>query len=104
MYLPRDFLESAGRVQVLADGIVRQRFNADVPHALSPEMLECVLDEPSSQPESSLIGVHSQIGNEAHTRLDIDPRGDIAYDSTCSFGDEHAVWVSAGILDRKSVV
>jgi hypothetical protein len=96
--LARDFNESARRVEVLAGGILRHRFDHRVGQALPAEIIECVFDELASESLTSEFGRDGEVWDAAFAGDAINQRGDVTSHGALRFGYEDAVRVGRYIL------
>ena len=73
MDLPRDLAESERRVEVLADGVLNQRFNFRVIQASLSKVSQSVFDQRPANSSASILGCNRDVGNVSNAGLAVHP-------------------------------
>jgi len=98
MGLASDFNEAAGRVQVLADGVLRHCFDYRENHFFGSEIIQSVFDELPAQTAASELSDHSQVGNASSAGFAIDTSRDIADHAAVGLSDKNPSWIGSHIF------
>jgi hypothetical protein len=98
MNLPSGFDESAGRVQVLADGIVFHGLDHDEIHAFPTKIVKSMLNQLATNSLPSCGSIHGQIRNPPFPGFTVNPRRDVSDYPAFDLRDKDSVWIDLNIL------
>jgi hypothetical protein len=98
MDLPGGFCEADRGVQMLADGILVERFDARRRQLLAAEIIERVFQQLSADPLVAKTFVDGEIRNEADAGLAVDPRADEPGDVAVDHRHEDSGRIAADIV------
>src|SRR2546421_4561123 len=98
MHLAGNFEEAERWIEVIADGILGERFDFGVAEAGGAEVIEGVLDEHPAQAPVAMRGGDGQVGNVTDAGFAVLPGGDVADNLVVLFGDKNAGRVAGNIF------
>jgi len=102
MNLAGDLAETERSVEVLADGILLQRFDLGVSQSVRAKVLQSVFDQLPSKFTASEIGFDREVGDVADSSFAVLPRRNATDDAAVDFCHEDATWITCDIVVQVS--
>lgn len=96
--LAGDFDEAAGRIQMMAGGVLGHRFDHGVGETFAAKIVERVLDQLAAQTAIAEISGDGQIRNASFAGFAVNHGRDVADDMSFGFGDENAGGIGRNIF------